>query len=121
MSRLIALVMLLVSMGMVLACSDDGASATLPPTATPIPTGTPQATSQPATPIATAQATPSRPPNSTPTVAVAAVDGETTSAETRLSSCQLVQGGPGQPGEVPLHVEVIVEALEIPWGLAILP
>ncbi len=37
------------------------------------------------------------------------------------ASCQLVQGMPGQPGEVPLHVEVIAEGLEIPWGLAILP
>ena len=35
--------------------------------------------------------------------------------------CQLIQGEAGQPGEVELQVEVIVDGLEIPWGLAILP
>ena len=35
--------------------------------------------------------------------------------------CQLVWDEPGQPGEVELHVEVIADGLEIPWGLAILP
>ena len=35
--------------------------------------------------------------------------------------CRLIQGDPGPPGEVGLHVEVIVDGLEIPWGLAILP
>ncbi|MDE0228214.1 MAG: PQQ-dependent sugar dehydrogenase [Spirochaetaceae bacterium] len=35
--------------------------------------------------------------------------------------CQLVQGKDGQPGAVQLHVEVIAQGLEIPWGLAILP
>ena len=39
----------------------------------------------------------------------------------RADACQLVQGAPGQPGEVPLHVDVIADGLEIPWGLAILP
>ncbi len=37
------------------------------------------------------------------------------------SSCQLIQGAPGQPGAVHLDVEVIADGLEIPWGLAILP
>ena len=36
-------------------------------------------------------------------------------------SCQLIQGEPGRPGEVELHVEVIADGLEIPWGLAVLP
>ncbi len=36
-------------------------------------------------------------------------------------SCRPVQGEPGQPGTVALHVEVMVDGLEIPWGLAILP
>lgn len=40
-------------------------------------------------------------------------------SETEL--CRLVQGEPGQPGTVELHVEVMVDGLEIPWGLAILP
>ena len=42
-------------------------------------------------------------------------------AEPASASCRLVQGEPGQPGEAQLHVEVIAEDLEIPWGLAILP
>ena len=37
------------------------------------------------------------------------------------ASCQLIQGEPGRPGEVELHVEVIADGLEIPWGLAVLP
>ena len=104
--------MLLVSMGMVLACSDDGASATLPPTATPIPTDNPQATPHP-----TAAAEPA-----TPDRRQAEAGGdEPTPVKARPASCRLVQGEPGQPGETPLHVEVIVDGLEIPWGLAILP
>ena len=42
-------------------------------------------------------------------------------AAAETASCNLVQGMDGQPGEVQLHVEVIAEGLEIPWGLAILP
>ena len=37
------------------------------------------------------------------------------------ASCRLIQGEPGAQGEVELHVEVIADGLEIPWGLAILP
>ena len=32
-----------------------------------------------------------------------------------------MQGEPGVAGEVGLHVEVVAEGLEIPWGLAVLP
>ena len=44
-------------------------------------------------------------------------------AEPASASCRLVPGQsePGQPGEVALNVEVVVDNLEIPWGLAILP
>ena len=35
--------------------------------------------------------------------------------------CQLVRDEPDEQGEVDLHVEVIADGLEIPWGLAILP
>ena len=44
-------------------------------------------------------------------------------AERASASCELVpaQSEPGQPGEVPLNVEVIAAGLEVPWGLAILP
>ena len=44
-----------------------------------------------------------------------------TPVASEAASCQLVQGEPGQAGKVQLHVEVIAEGLEIPWGLAILP
>ena len=44
-----------------------------------------------------------------------------TPVASETTSCQLVQGQPGPPGQVQLHVEVIAEGLEIPWGLAILP
>ena len=64
----------------------------------------------------------------TPTVApeqqqtkVEAIDEEPTPARTDPPSCQLVQGVSGQPGEVELHIEVVVDGLQIPWGLAILP
>ncbi len=46
---------------------------------------------------------------------------EPTAAASEPAQCRLVQDAPGQPGEVKLHVEVIVDGLEIPWGLAILP
>ena len=46
---------------------------------------------------------------------------EPSPAAPETASCQLVQGEAGKPGEVELHVEVIAEGLEIPWGLAILP
>ena len=42
-------------------------------------------------------------------------------AEPATASCQLVPGEPGQPGGTPLHVDVMAEDLEVPWGLAILP
>ena len=42
-------------------------------------------------------------------------------AEPGSASCRSITGEPGQPGEVELHVEVIAEDLEVPWGLAILP
>ncbi len=44
-----------------------------------------------------------------------------TPAASATASCQLVRDAPGPPGEVELHVEVVVDGLEIPWGLAILP
>ena len=36
-------------------------------------------------------------------------------------SCELVQGGPGVEGTVDLAVKVVVEGLEVPWGLVFLP
>ena len=36
-------------------------------------------------------------------------------------TCELIQGEAGQPGEVNLDVEMVIDGLEIPWGLAILP
>ena len=51
----------------------------------------------------------------------AITESESIPVRTEPPSCELVQGVSGQPGEVQLHVEVIVEGLEIPWGLALLP
>ena len=42
-------------------------------------------------------------------------------APSEPAPCQLIQGEAGRAGEVNLHVEVIVDGLEIPWGLVILP
>ena len=67
MSKLNVLAVLVISLSMILACSDDDASVALSPTATSTPTDTPQATPQPATPIPTPQATSTRPPAPTPT------------------------------------------------------
>lgn len=53
--------------------------------------------------------------------ATVATDAEPAPAMSEAVSCQLVQGEPGPPGTVELGVEVIVDGLEIPWGLAILP
>ena len=51
----------------------------------------------------------------------AAVATDTDPVTSETESCRPVQGEPGQPGTVALHVEVMVDGLEIPWGLAILP
>ena len=100
MSKLIVLALLLMSISIVLTCSDDP-STTLPATATPQPTA-------PTEPVGTEQQADTG-------------DEEGTTVTARPASCRLVQGEPGQPGEVPLHVEVIADGLEIPWGLVILP
>ena len=71
MSKLIVLVVVLASISVILACSDDEASTTVSSTATSIPTNTPQATPQPATPVPPPQATPTRPPAPTPTATLA--------------------------------------------------
>ena len=59
------------------------------------------------------------PPEPTATVMVS--DAEPAQAPSESASCQLIQGEPGRAGDVQLHVEVIADGLEIPWGLAILP
>ncbi len=112
MSKLIILTALLMSIGMVLACSADGVSTPLPPTATATPADTPQAASQP-----TATVTPS----TSEQQAQIGDDSEQYPVKTQPTSCQLVQGESGQPGEIPLRVEVVTDGLEIPWGLVILP
>ena len=101
-----------------LACSGGEAG----PAADPAPSRANQSdaretpeTAPTATTEATEPATPTRQPTE------AAADAGTTPAAPTTAACQLVQGAPGPPGEVPLHVEVIAEGLEIPWGLAVLP
>ncbi len=56
-----------------------------------------------------------------PTATVMVTDAEPAQAPSESASCQLIQGEPGRAGEVKLHVEVIADGLEIPWGLVILP
>ena len=113
-------------------------AATLEPTATPEPTPTavsaaaaPTRTSAPeptATPAPTAAPQPTAAPE--PTATMAATDSEQAQAPPEppatppaAAECRLVPGQdePGQPGEVALNVEVVVDGLEIPWGLAVLP
>ncbi len=105
------LAVLLIAIGLVAACSDGGAAPAPPPAATSSPAATPRPTTQP----------------------TAAADRVTVEQEERVgddvqappsanpAQCRLVRGEPGPPGEVPLHVEVVAEGLEIPWGLAVLP
>ena len=111
MSKLIVLAVLVISLSLVLACSDSDPSPAPTHTATISPTATVQANLQP-----TADTDPV-----TSEQQVEARGDEPTPMKAKPASCQLVQGEPGQPGEVPLNVEVIAEGLEIPWGLAILP
>ncbi len=47
--------------------------------------------------------------------------GGPTPVVSQPAQCQLVRGGPGPSGEVELHVEVVADGLEIPWGLAVVP
>lgn len=71
-SRVIALVVFLVTLSIVLACSDEGSSTNLSQTATPIAIATVQATPQPTAPISTPPTTPTRPPNATLTAGATA-------------------------------------------------
>lgn len=45
----------------------------------------------------------------------------TTTTSATPSTCQLVESDYGPAGEVPVEVEVIVQGLEVPWGIAYLP
>ncbi|MDE0075915.1 MAG: PQQ-dependent sugar dehydrogenase, partial [Caldilineaceae bacterium] len=56
-----------------------------------------------------------------PTATVMPATAEPAQAPSEPAPCQLIQGEAGRTGEVKLHVEVIVDGLEIPWGLVILP
>ena len=93
-----------------------GAPGTTP---TAAPTETVETTERAVTPTATGEATPPASPTRQPTETVAGT--EPAASESETAPCRLVQGEPGPPGQVPLHVEVLAEGLEIPWGLSILP
>ena len=56
-----------------------------------------------------------------PTATMAATEAAPTQAPSASVSCRSIPGEAGRPGEVELHVEVVVDGLEIPWGLVILP
>ena len=103
---------------MALACTDGAAEPVAGPPSRQA--NQPEVQENPETaPTVTVEAThPVTPPRQQQSEAVTASEP---SPASEPASCQLVQGDPGQPGEVDLHVEVIADGLEIPWGLAILP
>ncbi len=70
---------------------------------------------------ATAPATPTRQPETVAVSEPTPPEPEPTPAASEAAPCQLVRDAPGPPGEVELRVEVVVDGLEIPWGLEILP
>ncbi len=124
--------MLAVVAFLALACGSGGAE----PTADPERPPTAEAeVGEPVEAAPTAEAEVGEPVEAAPTAAgeatetatpdqqqaVTDADVEPATAPSGTSSCQLVEGEPGQVGEVELQVEVIVDGLEIPWGLAILP
>ena len=73
-------------------------------------------------PIGTVEATATVAREQTSTVVVAAAAAPPVPQEPLTSpSCRSIPGEAGRPGEAELHVEVIADGLEIPWGLVVLP
>ena len=112
------LMLLLPAISLALACADND----IEPTSGPAPSETSQSE----------VTAPSESTLTPTTVATATSDQEQAEEATEVAlvptpaapapaRCQLVRDEPGQRGEVELHVEVIADGLEIPWGLAILP
>ena len=124
-----------------LACSTGDAEPNTEAEPAPAATVEPAVTVEPAAPVEPAPAETVEPAPAAETVepaptasvastgtdapdqqqAPAAADAEPAETPSDAAACRLVEGEPGPPGEVELHVEVIVDGLEIPWGLAILP
>ena len=112
------LMLLLPAISLALACADND----IEPTSGPAPSETSQSevtapSESTLTPTTVATATSDQEQDEEATE-VALVPTPAVPAPAR---CQLVRDEPGQRGEVELHVEVIADGLEIPWGLAILP
>ncbi len=72
-------------------------------------------------PLGTVEATATVAPEPTSTVVVADAAPPPPQAPSTSPSCRSIPGEPGRPGGVELHVEVIADGLEIPWGLVVLP
>ena len=94
--------------------TDAAPAPTYAPEPTAIPEPTPTAVGTGVTP--TPEATPEPTTTLEPTAPPPAPQEPSSTA-----SCRSISGEAGRPGEVELHVEVIADGLEIPWGLAILP
>ena len=101
-----------------LACSTGDAGPTAVPEPQPVARNLQERME--VIPAGTVEATETVAPGPTPTVVVADA-APPPQAQSESTTCRLIQGDPGRPGEVELHVEVIADGLEIPWGLVILP
>ena len=117
--RLLSLALAVIAF-LALACG-DGAADPAPSQANRSEVRTAPETAPTATIEAAEPATPTRQPETVAVSEPTPSEPEPTPAASEAALCQLVRGEPGQPGEVELHVEVVVDGLEIPWGLAILP
>jgi len=118
--RLLPLALAVVAL-LAFACSDGAAE----PTPSPVDRAEVRETPE-AAPTATAATVDPATPTRQQSEAVAVSEPtsaapDPTPAGPETGPCQLVRGEPGPPGAVELHVEVVVDGLEIPWGLEILP
>ncbi|MEM7091517.1 MAG: PQQ-dependent sugar dehydrogenase [Actinomycetota bacterium] len=83
------------------------------PTAVPEPTEAPVPSASPGTPV------PTTAPIPTPTNPATPTANPTPSPE--WHTCAFEPSGAGPSGATPLRTEVVVDGLEIPWGLVMLP
>ena len=121
--RLLLLALTAVAL-LALACGGGGSEPNAEPAPSPVSRSEVRETPEtaPTAPAAAADpATPARQPETAAVSEPTPTAPGPTPAASETASCQLVRDAPGPPGEVDLHVEVVVDGLEIPWGLAILP
>ncbi|MYC31570.1 MAG: PQQ-dependent sugar dehydrogenase [Chloroflexi bacterium] len=121
--RLLLLALAVVAL-LALACGGGSAEPNAEPAPSPVSRSEVRETPETAPTGSAAAADPATPARQPETAAVSEPTPTATGptlAASETASCQLVRDAPGPPGEVELHVEVVVDGLEIPWGLAILP